>query len=408
MPYSITALDYLKQLKVSRFSIVLRLLALICFYLPQSGFAQAPTTVFVSGTDGHQSYRIPAIIGLPGGDLLAFCEGRVDNAGDFGDINLVMKRSHDNGKTWSSMETIVDNDTLQAGNPAPVVDLADPQYPQGRIFLFYNTGNNHEGEVRKGHGLREVWYITSTDGGKTWSEPVNITTHVHRPNQPQANPDYGFQEDWRSYANAPGHAMQFREGKFKGRIFVPANHSAGDPQPQFRDYAAHGYYTDDHGKTFHLGESVSIPGSNESTATELSDGRLMMNVRNQRGDIRQRIVAISSTGGASWDTVYFDHNLPDPVNEGSILTIGKSKGKNILAFTNAALPDRRDNLTLRISFNDGKTWKTTIPIDKSNNNDESYTAYSDLVKLDSHTVGILYERDDYGEIVFVTVQWKKD
>ena len=146
------------------------------------------------------------------------------------------------------MKTVVDYDSLQAGNPAPVVDLTDPAYPGGRIFLFYNTGDNHEGEVRKGNGLREVWYVTSTDQGETWSAPVNITTQVHRPRQTQANPAYNFPEDWRSYANTPGHAIQFASGRYKGRIFVAANHSAGDPQPEFKDYAAHGYYTDDHGK----------------------------------------------------------------------------------------------------------------------------------------------------------------
>lgn len=383
----------------------LALFALLSAGAGNPGLPHTTKPVFVSGADGHQSYRIPAIVALPDGDLLAFCEGRVNNAGDFGDINIVMKRSRDGGKTWGRMQVIVDNDSLQAGNPAPVVDLADPRYPNGRLFLFYNTGNNHEGEIRKGHGVREVWYITSADGGLKWDAPVNITTQVHRPKQPQTNPAYNFAEDWRSYANAPGHAMQFSTGKFKGRIFVPANHSAGAPQPDFRDYAAHGYYTDDHGKTFHLGESVAIPGSNESTATELSDGRLMMNIRNQRGDIRQRIVAISNTGGASWDTVYFDPNLPDPVCEGSILTIDKANGKNVLAFVNAAHTDRRDNLTLRISYDDGRTWKDTIPIDRSTDNAENHTAYSDLVMVDRQTVGILYERDNYKEIVFVAHPW---
>ncbi|HRQ50901.1 MAG TPA: sialidase family protein, partial [Agriterribacter sp.] len=127
----------------------------IAFFLfitvPFAQVKDAP--VFVSGTEGHKSYRIPAIIALPNGDLLAICEGRVHGAGDFGDINIVAKRSSDKGKTWSALQTIVDVDTLQAGNPAPVVDLTDPAYPQGIIFLFYNTGNNHEGEVRKGKGL---------------------------------------------------------------------------------------------------------------------------------------------------------------------------------------------------------------------------------------------------------------
>jgi sialidase-1 len=362
--------------------------------------------VFVSGTEGHKSYRIPAIIGLPNGDLLAFCEGRVHGAGDFGDINIVAKRSSDKGRTWGTLQSIVDADTLQAGNPAPVVDLTDPAYPQGRIFLFYNTGNNHEGEVRKGKGLREVWYKTSVDNGKTWSEPVNITTQTHRPRQPQVNPAYHFSEDWRSYANTPGHAMQFSTGKYRGRIFVAANHSAGNPRAQFTDYQAHGFYTDDHGKTFHLGETVNLPGSNESTAAELSGNRLMMNSRNQKGDIRARIVSISSDGGATWDTTYFDHALPDPVNQGSILTIGKKNGKNIIAFCNAADIRQRNNLTLRISYNDGKTWEKNMEIAKSENDKKDHAAYSDIVSITKKVIGILYEKDDYSTIVFTKVKWK--
>ncbi|MBS1751926.1 MAG: exo-alpha-sialidase [Bacteroidetes bacterium] len=370
-----------------------------------ASFAQKKSVpVFVSGTEGHKSYRIPAIISLPNGSLLAFAEGRVHGAGDFGDVNIVLKKSSDKGKTWSKMQTIVDYDSLQAGNPAPVVDLTDPAHPNGRIFLFYNTGNNHEGEVRKGNGLREVWYKTSTDNGATWSEPVNITTQVHYPKQPQINTQYNFPEDWRSYANTPGHAMQFNSGKYKGRIYVAANHSIGDPKPEFTDYEAHGFYTDDHGKTFHLSQTVTVPGSNESTATPLSNGRLMMNSRNQRGDIKARIVSISSDGGATWDTSYFDKNLPDPVNEGSILPVGIKNGKTILAFSNAADTQKRDNLTLRISFDEGKTWKKSYVIDSTGKGDNA--AYSDIVLLSKDEIGILYEKDNYSKIVFTTVKWK--
>jgi sialidase-1 len=370
-------------------------------------FAQSKrVAVFVSGTEGHKSYRIPAIIGLPDKELLAFCEGRVHGAGDFGDINIVMKRSSDGGKTWNALQTIVDADSLQAGNPAPVVDISDPAYPKGRIFLFYNTGNNHEGEVRKGHGLREVWYKTSTDNGTTWSDPVNITLQVHRPRQPEVNTAYNFVEDWRSYANTPGHAMQFQNGKYKGRIFVAANHSAGDPQKQFMDYKAFGFYTDDHGKTFHIGADVNLPGGNESMATELSNDKLMMNSRNQKGDVRARIISISSDGGASWDTTYFDKNLVDPVNQGSILTIGKKKGKNIIAFCNADDAKRRDNLTLRISYDEGKTWSKNYRIDKSAEGKNDFTAYSDIVLISKKQIGVLYERDGYKQIVFTTINWK--
>ncbi len=361
--------------------------------------------VFTSGSEGHRTYRIPAIISLPGGDLLAFCEGRVNDAGDFGDINIVMKRSSDDGKTWNVLQTIVDYESLQAGNPAPIVDRIDPDFPQGRIFLFYNTGNNHENEIRKGNGLREVWYKSSTDNGHTWSEPINITTQTHRPKQPQVNPAYNFNEDWRSYANTPGHAVQFSSGKYKGRIFVAANHSAGNPQEQFTDYHAHGFYTDDHGKSFKLSGNIAEPGSNEAMAVQLSNNRLMMNIRNQRGDIRQRLIAISSNGGERWDTTYFDKNLPDPVCQGSILALGKRH--DTLAFCNAADTLHRNNLTLRVSFDEGKTWKKNWLIDKSQPGQEmSHAAYSDLVQINKKTIGILYERDNYKEIVFVKKVWR--
>lgn len=364
-------------------------------------------TVFQSGTEGHKIYRIPAIINAPNGDLLAFAEGRVNGGSDFGDINIVMKRSADNGKTWSKLLSIVDYANLQAGNQAPVVDFTDPKFPNGRIFLFYNTGNNHENEVRKGNGIREVWYITSTDNGKTWSEATNITSQVHRPKQPTINSEFNFHEDWRSYANTPGHALQISKGKFSGRIYVPANHSEGEPKKDFSDYFAHGFYTDDHGKTFHLSDKVSIEGSNESTAAELSKNRILLNARNQKGDKRFRINAISDNGGENWANISFDENLPDPVCEGSILNIGAIKGKQILAFSNAADTQKRDNLTIRISFDEGKTWKISHTIEKNPNDEKKdFAAYSDLVKIDDSTVGILYERDNYSEIIFTTFRWK--
>jgi len=365
------------------------------------------TPVFVSGTDGYKIFRIPAMVTLPDGKLLAFCEGRVNGGSDFGNIDIVMKASFDHGRTWGPLQVVADADSLQAGNAAPVVDLTDPEYPMGRIFLFYNTGNAQEGEVRKGRGLREVWYKTSVDAGATWSAATNITLQVHKPNQPLINPAYHFHEDWRSYANTPGHAMQFADGKYKGRIFIAANHSSGEPQPHFADYEAHGYYTDDHGKTFHLGQTVNIPGANESMATQLTPDRLMMNSRNQKGDIRARLVSISSNGGQTWDTSYFNTTLIDPVNQGSILTVGKQKHQSIVAFCNAADTKNRNNLTLRISFDEGKTWAKAILIDKSaGDTAKDFTAYSDIASISKSEIGVLYERDNYKQIVFRVIKWK--
>jgi sialidase-1 len=142
-------------------------------------------------------------------------------------------------------------------------------------------------------------------------------------------------------------------------------------------------------------------------AAELSHDKLMMNSRNQRGDVRERIVSISSDGGATWDTTYFDHALIDPVNQGSILTIGYKKEKNIIAFCNAADTVNRDNLTLRISFDDGNTWKKKYVIAKSPKNFKgSYAAYSDMVKLSMNSIGILYEGNNYKDILFTSLKWK--
>ena len=368
---------------------------------------QKQILVFESGTNGFNTFRIPAIIQLPDKTLLAFCEGRVNGAGDFGNIKIVMKASRNGGISWGPLQTVVDAGVSQAGNPAPVVDLTDPEYPKGRIFLFYNTGNNQESAIRKGNGLREVLYKTSVDGGATWGEAVNITLQTHKPYQPQINPLYNFKDDWRSYANTPGHAIQFSVGRFNGRIFVAANHSQSAPKPKFTDYSAHGFYTDDHGKTFHISGSVTIPGSNESTAVQLSENKLMMNSRNQKGDTKARIISISSDGGNSWDTSYFDKTLIDPVNEASILLLGYKKGKAILAFCNAADSLKRDHLSLRISYNEGYSWTKKFLIDKNPVTEATdYTAYSDIVNIDRKRIGILYEKDGYRKIVFTVLKWK--
>lgn len=374
----------------------------------QAAFSQEKI-VFQSDQEGHAIYRIPAIIDLPNGDLLAFAEGRVNGSDDFGDVNLVMKRSVDGGRSWSALQTLLDYDSLQAGNPAPVLDLFDPQYPKGVVYLFYNTGNNHEYDIRMNRGVREVWMMKSFDLGKTWEKPENITLQVHKPNNPAFNPAYTNPADWRHYANTPGHAFQFKSGKYKGRIYVAANHSAGDPQENFAEYQAHGFYTDDHGKSFGVSESVDIPGSNESIAAELSDSRMVMSVRNQKGDIRQRILAFSSDGGETWDEAYFDESLPDPVCQGSILDLGTHEGQTILAHSNNANETERNQLTVKISFDGGKSWELTLPIEYTGDTAKlPWTAYSDLVKLDENTLGILYERDNYRQIVFKPVVWHRD
>lgn len=363
-------------------------------------------TVFKSGEEGYASYRIPAIVKNKNGNLVAFSEGRVDHAGDYGNVDIVYKVSTDKGKTWGPLQVAVDYDKLQAGNPAPVVDLLDPAYPKGRLFLFYNTGNGHEGDVRKGKGLREVWYVVSNDDGKTWSSPVNITSQAHRPKQPQINPAYNFDEDWRTYANTPGHGFQFVAGPNKGRLYIAGNHNAGDPQPQNKDWNAHAYYSDDHGKTFKLSQNVPFPGTNESLAAQVDDNSVYMSSRNQQLTPKQRIVSVSNDGGQTWVSSAPDANLPDPINQASVLS-WKKGNKFILAHSNAADQRVRNNLTLRLSKDQGKTWyfnKTIATAPDGYKGD--YSAYSDLVLINKNTIGVLYEKDNYKSIVFDPIQIK--
>ncbi|MBL0882317.1 MAG: exo-alpha-sialidase [Chitinophagaceae bacterium] len=135
--------------------------------------------VFRSGDAGYHTFRIPAIIRAPNQSLLAFSEGRVNHAGDFGDIKIVLRSSTDNGKTWLPIQVVTAMGNLQVGNPAPVVDLSDSAYPRIQIFLFYNSGNHHKYEIRKGNGLN-------------CSSPINIISQVHRPHQPHKNPTRQF------------------------------------------------------------------------------------------------------------------------------------------------------------------------------------------------------------------------
>lgn len=383
-------------------------MGIFLFWITIMGYNQlnAQTVVFRAGERGYKTFRIPAIVRVDNGNLLAFCEGRTNGGADFGNIDIVLKTSEDKGKTWSDLRVVVDQDSLQAGNPAPVVDRLDPSYPNGRILLFYNTGNNHESEVRKGKGLRECWVISSVDGGITWSNPQNITSQVHRPKYSTADANYSFKEDWRSYANTPGHALQIETGKYTGRIFVAANHSAGAPKTDYSDYSAHGYFTDDHGASFRLSETVALPGSNESIAVELPNAGLLMSSRNQKGDIKRRIFCRSIDGGESWDTIYFESQLKDPVCQAGMIGM-RQKGKWILFHSNNDHENRRDRLTLSISKDNAASWPIKILIDADSAGSKGdYTAYSDLVIVSSKTIGVLYEKENYSTIVFKQINWR--
>ncbi len=328
--------------------------------------------IFVSGEDGYDTYRIPSIVATTNGTLLAVCEGRKTGRGDAGDIDLLIKRSFDNGRTWSGQQIIWDDGTNTCGNPCMVVDEQ-----RGTIFLLstWNRGDDHEKEILAGikKDTRKVFVLESSDNGQSWSEPLDITADVKLP-------------QWRWYATGPGVGIQLKTGEKKGRLVVPANHSFAAITPGVQ-FGSHAIYSDDHGQTWKLSDTV-MPGFNENQIVELSDGKLLMNARNYRYR-GSRCLAFSSDGGETWPYTAYESNLIEPRCQASILRYAPSgSDKSIILFSNPADNTKRINMSVKLSFDDAKTW----PVAKSIY--EGPSAYSCLTVLADGQIGCLYEKGE--------------
>ena len=137
---------------------------------------------------------------------------------------------------------------------------------------------------------------------------------------------------------------------------------------------------------------------NECAVAELADGRLMLNMRSNRGK-SQRGVALSDDGGISWSECRNDSTLMEPVCQASLLRYSWGEGgdNSRLLFSNPASPVSRDHMTLRVSYDDGKTWPVTHQVY------EGSSSYSCLTRLQTGSIGLLYEREDYREIVYTGI-----
>lgn len=327
--------------------------------------------VYLSGQDGYHTYRIPAIVRTNKGTLLAFAEGRRHSARDWGDIDVLLKRSTDGGRTWSPQITVADFGEDTAGNPAPVVDRRT-----GTIWLLLtrNPGQVQEKNILPGLSgpTRTVWLTYSRDDGRSWARPVEITASVKRP-------------EWSWYATGPINGIQLRSG----RLLVPCDHVV---QADLSQRYSHVIYSDDGGRTWRLGGSAG-PDCNESTVAELSDGTLMLNMRSYAGKNR-RAVSLSRDRGLTWSPPRSDEALVEPVCQASLIRVGKSKPAWLL-FSNPA-STRRVNMTVRLSRDEGNSWSVSKTIH------EGPSAYSNLVELKGGMIGLLYERGDNGPYERIT------
>ena len=347
--------------------------------------ATAPllTDVFVSGESGYHTYRIPSAIVAPKGTLLAFAEGRRGGAGDAGDIDLVLRRSQDGGRTWALMQVIGDNGPNTFGNPCAVVDSRT-----NTIWLLttQNRGTDREKDIIAGasEASRTVWAMRSQDDGATWSTPVEITASVKAP-------------DWTWYATGPGVGIQIRSG----RIVVPGNHA----EAKSGIHRSHLFFSDDGGASWTLGAS-SDPGTNESQVVELADGGLLLNMRNHPPKPENfRMIARSADGGRTLSSAVPDRALVEPPAQASLLRLStaRDRDRNRLIFANPA-STARERMTVRVSDDEGATWAVSRVLH------EGPAAYSSLVVLPDRTIGLLFERGDrspYERITFArfTLEW---
>jgi sialidase-1 len=317
--------------------------------------------LFTEGDNGFHSYRIPSLIVTPKGTILAFAEARKANKSDFGHIETVLRRSSDGGTSWSPIQVVASDGENAVQNPTTVIDRSNGTVWLMLIRIDGAKYKNEKDLVASAARTRSVWVTRSRDDGATWEKPRDITESVCRP-------------DWRDCVPGPGVGIQMRSG----RLVIPACHfTVGSSMD---DAVNAPMVSDDHGATWKLGGDTD-PKMDESHVVELSDGSLLLNMRSNRG-LGRRGTALSRDGGMSWSKVTDDPTLVEPVCEGCLIRYSDAT----LLFSNPANEKRgRSRLTVRASYDEGKTW----PLAKLLHAGPS--AYSCLAVLPDRTIGCLYE-----------------
>lgn len=298
--------------------------------------------------DGYDSFRIPGIICTESGKILAYYESR-KSASDWAAIDIAVKASMDGGKTWSEDKILVYGQGKTVNNPV--------MFTEKNELLFVWQEEYHR-----------TFYRKSEDEGETWGEAEEITASLKTPLY-----------HWTVIACGPGHGTVLSNGRYIVPVWLCAN-------PE--DAKAHHpsvistIYSDDKGKTWHLGELIErayMEDPSETALAELADGSVMINIRHESAT-RRRALAYSSNGADGWHDFKFANELADPICMGGMVACN---GK--VYFVNCNSEKERKNLTLYETVDGGVTWKNLATISE-------LAGYSDIaISPDGKKVYILFE-----------------
>ena len=354
------------------------------------------TDLFFAGQDGYKLYRIPGIVVTKRGTVLAYCEARKSDRGDWGPIDVLMRRSIDGGRTWLPRQQIVH---LEGDLPINPVATAQKLDKPGD-----NTVNNPvaivDHETGSVHFLfcleyMRCFYMRSDDEGVTWTEPVEITKTFEA-----FRPEY----DWKVLATGPAHGVQLTKGTHEGRLVVPIWLSLGTGGHAHRPSVTATIFSDDHGKTWQRGD-IAVPDTpefvypNETVVVQLADGRVMLNSRSESKRHR-RLITVSPDGVTGWSQPRFDDALLEPICMAGIVRVCEPRDSRpgLIAFSNPHNLSRRDrkevagrprdrvNVSIKLSDDEGQTWTANRTLEKG------FSGYSDLAALPDGTILCFYER----------------
>jgi len=341
--------------------------------------------LFQAATGGYAFYRIPGIVVTPKGSILAYCEARKSERGDWGTIDILLRRSTDQGRTWSAAQKIAEVEGPKQKNPVALAqklaDTTDVTYNNPVAIPDAKTGSVHF--VFNLEYMR-AFYMRSDDDGQTWTKPLEITSAFEK-----FRPEY----DWKVLATGPGHGIQLRNG----RLIIPIWLSTGTGGHAHRPSVSSVIYSDDHGKSWKRG-AIAVPNTpdwvfpSETAAVELPSGGVLLNVRSE-SKAHRRLQVRSKDGATKWSKPEFQSQLVEPICMGSMVRAGKR-----ILFSNPDNLERREgkaeegksrdrrNVSVQISYDEGRTYSVKKVIEPE------WSGYSDLAAGADGTVYLLFER----------------